>query len=262
MQENRNRTIAETFNARLKTPWVWLIILLTLGLTALFYFSQRPGVVMYSRYIKSLSDYQLMDMDLMRSMDRVRCGFAADSVKILSQGMSLRELAVSFSKDMDELASHGVATPPGYAVSGFERRVLSKVAGIHRYMSVRRAWFDSLEVLYREVASYPGEMSYPVLSALDSARNGFPVRVPADVEFPDTLAVRLLGLMNENTELALAWSQFDNHTSILASEELIQFFQSESLKEIALKSKIPLVFYFLSLVLLLSTFFFIFKSKS
>ena len=43
MDENKNRTIADTFNAKLKTPWVWLIILLTLGLTALFYISQKPG---------------------------------------------------------------------------------------------------------------------------------------------------------------------------------------------------------------------------
>ena len=57
MDENKNRTIADTFNAKLKTPWVWLIILLTLGLTALFYISQKPDIIVYSRYIKSLSDY-------------------------------------------------------------------------------------------------------------------------------------------------------------------------------------------------------------
>jgi hypothetical protein len=32
-------------------------------------------------------------------------------------------------------------------------------------------------------------------------------------------------------------------------------------KEISLSAKVPLAFYFLSLVLLLATFFFIFKSK-
>ena len=49
MEDTKNRTIADTFNAKLKTPWVWLIILITLGLTALFYFSQKPGVIVYSR---------------------------------------------------------------------------------------------------------------------------------------------------------------------------------------------------------------------
>ena len=84
MEETKNRTIADTFNAKLKTPWVWLIILITLGLTALFYFSQKPSVIVYSRYIKSLSDYQLMELDLMRSMNQVRCGYNADSVRVLA----------------------------------------------------------------------------------------------------------------------------------------------------------------------------------
>ena len=112
MEETKNRSIADTFNAKLKTPWVWLIILLTLGLTALFYVSQKPDLVVYSRHIKSLSDYQLMEMDLMRYMANYRAGYAKDSMKVVSQTMSLREVAVSFSKEMDGL--HGIKAPPAY----------------------------------------------------------------------------------------------------------------------------------------------------
>ena len=45
------------------------------------------------------------------------------------------------------------------------------------------------------------------------------------------------------------------------SEDLIQFFQGQNIEEMSLKSKIPMAFYFLTLVLMLSTFFFIFRSK-
>ena len=251
MEETKNRSIADTFNAKLKTPWVWLIILLTLGLTALFYVSQKPDLVVYSRHIKSLSDYQLMEMDLMRYMANYRAGYAKDSMKVISQTMSLREVAVSFSKDMDGL--RGIQ---------FERRVMSKIAAIRRYLSVRRAWLDEWDLVYAEAAFLPGNIAYPLQMVLDSARFGFPVEIPRGLEVPDTLAQRITHLLSENVEHSLAWNRFDDHETILSGEELIQFFQQESLNEIALKAKIPLVFYFLTLVLLLSTFFFIFRSKT
>ena len=262
MDENKNRTIADTFNAKLKTPWIWLIILLTLGLTVLFYFSQKPGVIVYSRYIKSLSDFQLMDMELMKSMGVVRCGYTNDSIKVLSQSMSLRELAVSFAREMDDYSAQGIAAPPAYSVHEFEGRVLSKVAGIRRYLSVRRAWFETYDKVYADVVFLPDNVAYPLLATLDSARFGFPVALPQGLDVPDSLALRVKSLLDENMEHALAWNRIDNHETILAGEELIQYFQQESLNEIALKAKIPLVFYFLTLVLLLSTFFFIFRSKN
>ena len=260
MDENKNRTIAATFNAKLKTPWVWLIILLTLGLTALFYVSQKPDLVVYSRYIKSLSDYQLMEMDLMRYMANYRAGYAKDSMKVISQTMSLREVAVSFSKDMDGL--RGIKAPPAYSVNQFERRVMSKIAAIRRYLSVRRAWFETYDKVYADVVFLPDNVSYPLLATLDSARFGFPVALPQGLDIPDSLALRVKSLLDENVEHAIAWNRLDNHETVLAGEDLIQYFQQESLNEIALKAKIPLVFYFLTLVLLLSTFFFIFRSKT
>ena len=262
MEENKNRTIADTFNAKLKTPWVWIIILITLGLTALFYFSQKPDIVVYSRYIKSLSDYQLMDMELMRSMNAVRCGYTKDSMKVLSQSMSLRELAVSFAREMDDYSARGVISPPAYSVHEFERRVLSKVAGVRRYLPVRRAWFETYDKVYAEVVFLPDNVAYPLLATLDSARYGFPVELPQGLDVPDSLALRVTALLNENVEHALAWNRLDNHETVLAGEDLIQYFQQESMNEITLKAKIPLVFYFLTLILLLSTFFFIFRSKN
>ena len=98
MEELKNRSFADTFNAKLRTPWVWLVILVTLGLTALFYASQKPQITIYSECIKVLSDYQRMDANVMRSMDHVRSGYGADSVTVLSQTMMLRELAVAFSR--------------------------------------------------------------------------------------------------------------------------------------------------------------------
>ena len=262
MEETKNRTIAATFNAKLKTPWAWVIICLTLLLTGLFYFSQKPGVVVYSRYIKSLSDYQLMDMDLMRSVSLVRSGYMADSIKVLSQSMSLRELAVSFAKEMDDFSANGIETPPSSMVREFEHRVLGKVAGVRRYLSVRRAWLDDFDKVYADASYLPGETAFPLLSVLDSARFGIPVAYPEGLILPDSLRMRVVALLNENQELSLAFNRLDNHETILQGEELIQFFQRESMDEMALKAKIPLVFYFLTLVLLLSTFFFIFRSKT
>ena len=97
---------------------------------------------------------------------------------------------------------------------------------------------------------------------LDSARFGIPVEFPQGLDVPDSLAQQVVQLLNENAEHAIAWNRFADHETILSGEELIQFFQQESLNEIAFKAKIPLVFYFLSLILLLSTFFFIFRSKT
>ena len=53
MDEIKNKSIAETFKSKMKAPWVWLIIVLTLGLTALFYMAQNPQVIVYNQYIKN-----------------------------------------------------------------------------------------------------------------------------------------------------------------------------------------------------------------
>ena len=78
---------------------------------------------------------------------------------------------------------------------------------------------------------------------------------------PDSTRNAVAELLQENEELTLAWSRFNNEMAVMYSEDLIQFFQQQNIDEMALKSKIPMAFYFLTLVLMLSTFFFIFRSK-
>ena len=78
---------------------------------------------------------------------------------------------------------------------------------------------------------------------------------------PDTTKNAIFTLLQDNEEQTLAWSRFNSELAIMYSEDLIHFFQSQNAEEMSLKSKIPMAFYFLTLVLMLSTFFFIFRSK-
>ena len=261
MDETKNKTIKETFRSKLKTPWVWIVVALTVGLTVLFSLSQKPQMVMYSQDIKSLSDFQLLDARLSKDMERARSGYGLDTMKILSETMTLREMAVSFARQMDELQGFGFKRPSSASVSRFEREVLGKVSAARRYLSIRTQWLKSWQQLSYGVNGLPDNQEYVVRELLDSARAGFPVRIPEGLGLPDTLYYQLDMLLNINLDLSVAWTRFDSDVAMLNSEELIQFFQMERLNEIALNAKIPLVFYFLTLVLLLSTFFFMFRSK-
>ena len=261
MEELKNKTVVETFRSKLKTPRVWLVVALTVGLTVLFSLSQKPQMVMYSQYIKSLSDFQLLDARLSRDMERARSGYGLDSMRILSESMTLREMAVSFARQMDELEGLGINHPSPHAVSRFEREVLGKVSSARRYLSIRRDWLDSWQQVSYAISGLPNNQEYVLRQVLDSARAGFPVAPPEGMEIPDSLKVQLGALLASNMELSVAWARFNSDAAMLNSEELIQFFQMERLNEIALNAKIPLVFYFLTLVLLLSTFFFMFRSK-
>ena len=261
MEELKNKTVVETFRSKLKTPWVWLVVALTVGLTVLFSLSQKPQMVMYSQYIKSLSDFQLLDARLSRDMERARSGYGLDSMRILSESMTLREMAVSFARQMDELEGLGINHPSPHAVSRFEREVLGKVSAARRYLAVRTQWLKSWQQASYAANGLPDNQEYVVRELLDSARAGFSVRLPEGLGLPDTLYYQLDMLLNINLDLSEAWARFDSDAAMLNSEELIQFFQMERLNEIALNAKIPLVFYFLTLVLLLATFFFMFRSK-
>ena len=82
-----------------------------------------------------------------------------------------------------------------------------------------------------------------------------------DLVLPDSLSPEVDALLAENIDLANAWSRFDNDIAMMYCMDLVQFFQMKTMDEMSLKSRIPMVFYFLSIVLLLSTFFFLFRSK-
>lgn len=267
MIEIKNKQLARTFNTRVRTPWVWLVLAVTVGLTVLFYFSQKPQIIIYSRYMKSLTDYQLQESYTMRNMERVRIGFGGDSLVVQTLTMNLREMAMSFSKEMAEIRGLGLNAPSIETEQRFTREVLSKAAGMRRYTTGRMAWFQNFENAVGQVNGLDVQLRQKVMAVMDSMRAGYMVGLGSlnateVAAVPDSLRGSLNLLMRENEELALAWSRFDNAMAIVYCEDMMQFFRSQNLDEISLKSKIPMAFYFLSLVLLLSTFFFIFRSKN
>ena len=221
---------------------------------------------MYSRYIKTLSDYQLQESYAMRGMERVRIGFGIDTVFVQAQTMNLREIAVSFSHEMDEIRGIGVKVPPHSAVERFEREVLAKVSSMRRYAVSRAHWLEHLQQIDNQTSQLPASIQIPLRDILDSARAGYMVGIAGHGDslynvLPDSTRNAIATLLQENEELTLAWSRFNNEMAVMYSEDLIQFFQQQNVDEMALKSKIPMAFYFLTLVLMLSTFFFIFRSK-
>ena len=261
MKEQKKKSIAETLHLKIQTPWVWLVFVLTICLTALFYVSQKPPVAIYSQYVKSLCDYQFAETSLMRSMERVRTGYGVDSAVVISQMMMLREVAVSFDAAVEKLKHSGYSGPSSASVLLFRTNVLAKVSCLHRYLTERMEWFDELEIVSRAVAELPTETAMPLMRKLDSARVGYDVSLDEPMGLPMPLSMSVESLLQENQDLYNAWNNFDNDKTLSASDELLHFFQMENLKEISLSANIPLAFYFLSLVLLLATFFFIFKSK-
>ena len=260
MNGQTKKSIAETLHMKIQTPWIWLVVVLTICLTALFYVSQKPQVAVYSQYVKSLCDYQFADASLMRSMERVRSGNGVDSAIVLSQMMALREVALSFDAGVQKLEQAGFSAPPAASVSLFKSSVLAKVSCLQRYLSERMAWHAELGKVYRLMEMNPSDVGLPLMRKLDSARAGYAV-VPDDLVLPESINKRVESLFQKNVDLYEAWNQFDNDKTLSVSDELLHFFQMENLKEISLSEKVPLAFYFLSLVLLLATFFFIFKSK-
>lgn len=261
MDELKKKTVVETLKSRLQAPWVWLILVLTLGLTALFYVSQQPQMVLYNQYIKNISEYQLLETRLMRSMERVRMGRMTDSAAIQSQIMVLREIVSTFSHDMEGLQDIKIKTPPASSVSRFEREVARKLSGVSWYFVNRNAWFASRDSLITQMDALPSNALSALYSLLDSASAGMNVSRPPQLELPEILARGVDALLASNADLSVAWNRLNSDVSMACSEELVQFFQMENLDEISLKSRIPMVFYFLSIVLLLITFFFIFRSK-
>jgi hypothetical protein len=202
----------------------------------------------------------------MRGMERVRIGFGIDTVFVQAQTMNLREIAVSFSHEMDEIRGIGVKAPPHSAVERFEREVLAKVSSMRRYAVSRAHWLEHLQQIDNQTSQLPASIQIPLRDILDSARAGYMVGIAGHGDslynvLPDSTRNAVATLLQENEELTLAWSRFNNEMAVMYSEDLIQFFQQQNVDEMALKSKIPMAFYFLTLVLMLSTFFFIFRSK-
>ena len=175
---------------KIQTPWIWLVVVLTICLTALFYVSQKPQVAVYSQYVKSLCDYQFADASLMRSMERVRSGNGVDSAIVLSQMMALREVALSFDAGIQKLEQAGFSAPPAASVSLFKSSVLAKVSCLQRYLSERMAWHAELGKVYRLMEMNPSDVGLPLMRKLDSARAGYAV-VPDDLVLPEPINKRV-----------------------------------------------------------------------
>lgn len=261
MDEIKNKSIAETFKSKMKAPWVWLIIVLTLGLTALFYMAQNPQVIVYNQYIKNHAEYQLQEAKMMRSLERVRVGKMSDSTMIVSQIMMIREMVSSFSHDMNELGKMKIELPPASSVNRFEREVSRKLSGITWYLINRSGWFHARDSLMAQAQNLPSASMEGLMNLVDSASAGYAVVRSAQLDLPEPLAAKVDSLLAQNADLAAVWNRFDNEVTMACSEELSQFFMMRNMETISLKSKIPTVFYFLSIVLLLSTFFFMFRAK-
>lgn len=263
MDETKNKSIADTFNSRIRSPWLWIIFAVTIGVTILFYLSQKPQIIMYSRYIKTLQEYQLQESYAMRSLDKVRLGFGADSMRIQMYTMTLREIAVSFSREMDEKAKAYIQVPPYSMVTHFENEVLAKVSAMRRYFTNRETWLKKLDAINANVIHTQKAGQYELQKLLDSARVGYPVMLDTTKILinDNTLKSEIISLLQENETLSQIFARFNNQVASVYCEDLIQFFLQKNLDEISLKSRIPMVFYFLTLVLMLSTFFFIFKSR-
>ena len=196
----------------------------------------------------------------MRSLERVRTGSDVDTSVVISQMMALREVALSFDEGIKKLEHAGFSSPPAVLVSQFKANVLAKVSCQRRYLSERHAWFEELENVYRAMELVSVDADMMLVRKLDSAKVGYAV-IPGLVEMPMPVERSVELLLQKNLELHSAWNQFDNDKALSSSDELLHFFQMENLKEISLSAKVPLAFYFLSLVLLLATFFFLFRSK-
>jgi len=261
VDELKNKTIAETFNSKMKAPWVWLVIVLTLGLTVLFYMAQNPQVVIYNQNIKNHAEYQLQEAKMMRSLERVRVGKKSDSTLIVSQIMMIREMTSSFVHDMHELEKMKIEVPPASSVNRFEREVSRKLSGITWYLNNRSAWFHARDSLMALMNNLPSSTMEQLLDLLDSASDGYVVVLPEQLKLPETLAAKADSLFLQNADLATVWNRIDNEVTMACSEELSQFFMMKNAEMISQKSRIPTVFYFLSIVLLLSTFFFMFRAK-
>ena len=161
---------------------------------------------------------------------------------------------------IQKLEQSGFSAPPAASVSQFKSSVLAKVSCLQRYLSERTSWHEDLERVYRLMEMNASDIDLSLLRKLDSARAGYDVLLD-DLVLPESINKRVVSLLEKNRNLHNVWNQFDNDKTLSVSDELLHFFQMEYVKEISLSAKVPLAFYFLSLVLLLATFFFIFKSN-
>ncbi|MFA6836004.1 MAG: hypothetical protein WCR04_06320 [Fibrobacteraceae bacterium] len=255
-------SIADVLKSRIKTPLVWGVLLLTLALTVLFYFSQKQQAEVYTRYIESLSDYKFLEVRLMRTLEQVRVRPLVDQSGLMSALMSLRETAVSTSAAAED--SRNMSWMPSEdRFIAFENAVWVWVATVRRYVPARSAWLLEERGLVADLNSWKPSEALPFLVLLDSARLGANVVADSSLlaKLPDSLSTRFSALLSENSEMTLLWNRLDDDAALLRCEDLLQAFRLRSLQDREFKFWIQQIFYLISIVLLLFTLFFVFRSR-
>lgn len=247
---------------KIKTPLVWIVIFVTLGLTSLFYISQKQQAILYNRYIENFSDYKFLETRLMRSLERTRAFAAEDSTKTATQIMSLREIVISISSSIENFRLQGDWMPPASDVILFEREIFGKTAAMRQYLAKWNHWSKGLLSIKDTLYKIPDTEAGLLLSCLDSAILGYSPKIPVTKRISPEIIASIETLLLENEELSNLWNRFDNDNALILSENLLQAFKVKSINDEVFKSRVPQVFYFLSIILLLSTLFFVFRSKA
>lgn len=262
MVANRFQSISEILKSRINTPLVWGVLLLTLVLTILFYFSQKQQVEIYNRYSETLSDYKFIESRVMRKMEQIRVQPGNDPTLLMSSLRGLRETAVSLHT-ASESARKVNWMPPERDFAAFEESVLAWVASVQRYEPLRANWLEEAKTLTLGLSRWKFSAAEPLIFALDSARLGFAVQVNDSLlkAVPDSLAKRYRNLLVRNKDLSDIWNRIDNDESLVRCENLLQAFKMQTLKNRKIKFWIQQVFYLASIVLLLFTLFFVIRSR-
>ncbi len=262
MDAKKIQRISEILKSRINAPLAWGVLLLTLALTVLFYFSQRQSEDVYGRYVETLSEYKFFSSRIMQKMERVRVQPERDPSALMSSIRSLRESAVAVYAASEKTRSQDWM-PPERDFSAFETSVLGWVASIRRYVPARSEWLDSAAVLTEKLYRLDGTLGPSLARSLDSARTGTVVVADSVLlrGLPNDLAERYQKALDDNAELSVIWNRIDTDEALVRCENLLQQFKMHMLDNRDVKFWIQQVFYLMSIVLLLFTVFFVIRSR-
>lgn len=244
----------------IRKPLVALVLLLALGLTSLFYYSQKRDFDVHAKFMESLHEYKFLDAKLMTSLGRALYDASEDSAAIAAEAMVLREIAVSLYTSADKFRSRDDWMPSENRFNSFEREVINKASMVNRFLRERRAWLRTYHMVNSAVAELPGDQARPIFELLDSARLGYPVKADS-AAIPDSLKDSLLPLLQKNAEIAVIFDHIAHSRSVLWAEELILDFKAANADLQERNFTISFVFYLFSLVLLLLTLFLYVRGK-
>ncbi len=256
MKENTKPVKSSLWKTSIRTPLVLTVLMVTCGLTILFYYSQSHNSEMYFRYIDTLSEYKYLDAKLETSLERARFNIDEDSAAIEGELMTLREIVVSLSMSMEKFRTLGDWMPEINRSNLLEREVLNKVAISRRYIKERRSWLRDLR-MFASTASGTLESSSmeKMLYALDTLRLGYMTPTLDSLKLTEPLAQSLDSLVNRHRELARIWERLERSQAALWAEDLILDFKMREQKEIERRSELSIVFYLFSISMLLCVLF-------